>query len=73
MAEKQPAKSSAAERVWRFGRDINALGALALAGIATLIPGPNPLLAGWAGLNGAQAGGFELLRRHARNKPNASP
>ena len=64
MAEKQ----SAAERVWRFGRNINALGALAIAGVAALIPGPNVVLAGWAGLNAAQATGFELLRRHARNK-----
>lgn len=64
MAEKQ----SAAERVWRFGRDINALGALAIAGVAALIPGPNVVLAGWATLNAAQAGGFELLRRHAHNR-----
>ena len=68
MTEKQFAKPSAAERVWRFGRDINALGALAIASVAALIPGPNVALAGWAGLNAVQAGGFEFLRRHAHNK-----
>ena len=61
-------KQSAAERVLRFGRDINALGALAIAGVAVVIPGPNVILAGWAGLNAAQAGGFELLRQRAHKK-----
>jgi len=68
MTEKQPAKPSTAERVWRFGRDINALGALAIAGVAAAIPGPNVVLASWAGFNAVQAGGFELLRRHAQNR-----
>jgi hypothetical protein len=64
-------KKSGTERVLRFGRDINALGALAIAGVAAVIPGPNVVLASWAGLNVAQAGGFELLRQRAsrRKKP----
>jgi hypothetical protein len=69
-AEKSPrkTKSSTAETLSRFGRNINALGAAAIAGVALAIPGPNAILAGWAGLNAAQAGGFELLRRHAKRK-----
>lgn len=61
-------KKSGTERVLRFGRDINALGALAIAGVALVIPGPNIVLAGWAGFNVAQAGGFELLRQRAHRK-----
>jgi hypothetical protein len=71
MAEQSP-QPSTSEKVWRFGRDINALGALAIAGVAALIPGPNVVLAGWAGLNAAQAGGFELLRQHAAKKNKAA-
>lgn len=69
--ESQPIskeKQSGTEKVMRFGRDINALGALAIAGVAVAIPGPNVVLAGWAGLNAAQAGGFELLRQRAKKK-----
>lgn len=71
MSKEQPGGS--AERLWRFGRNINALGALAIAGVAAAIPGPNAVLAGWAGLNAAQAGGFELLRARAAKKrrPNS--
>lgn len=63
-------KKNTPERVMRFGRDINALGALAIAGVAVVIPGPNVILAGWAGLNAAQAGGFELLRQRAAKRKN---
>lgn len=59
---------SGTERLTRFGRNINALGALAIGGVALAIPGPNVILASWAGLNAAQAGGFELWRQHAKNK-----
>jgi hypothetical protein len=69
MAIKEKSrKPSAAERLWHFGRNINALGALALASLAVAIPGPNTILASWAGLNAAEAGGFELLRRHSKKK-----
>jgi len=65
MSGEQQRKPSGTERLWRFGRDINALGALAIAGVALLIPGPNVLLATWAGWNGVQAVGFEWLRGRA--------
>jgi len=65
---QEKTKVSTGEKVWRFGRDINALGALAIAGVALAIPGPNAVLATWAGWNAAQAGGFELLRQHTKNK-----
>jgi hypothetical protein len=68
---EQVSGGGSAERVWRLGRDINALGALAVGGLAAIIPGPNIVLAGWAGLNAAQAGGFELLRQNLRRKAQA--
>jgi hypothetical protein len=61
-------RESKSERLWRFGRNINILGAVAIGGVAALIPGPNVVLASWAGLNAVQAGGFELLRKNATNK-----
>jgi hypothetical protein len=64
--KEQLDKEGGFEKVSRFGRNINALGAIALAGLAVVIPGPNVILSGWAGLNAAQAGGFELLRQHAK-------
>lgn len=60
--EKVP-KEGAAEKTSRFFRNVNALGALALGGVALAIPGPNVILASWAGLNAAQAGGWEILRK----------
>ena len=71
MAEKGT-KTSGGEKLWRFGRDINALGALAIAGVAVAIPGPNAVLATWAGWNAAQAGGFEWLRRRSQRKQGAN-
>ena len=68
MAEKLEQKQSTSERLARFGRNINILGALAVGGLAAAIPGPNVVLASWATLNAAQAGGFELWRQHAKNK-----
>lgn len=60
---------SRTERLARFGRNINILGALALGGAAILAP---PLAAGalgaWAGLNAVQAGGFEAGRRWAKKR-----
>ncbi|HEX7368092.1 MAG TPA: hypothetical protein VF261_00355 [Candidatus Saccharimonadales bacterium] len=68
MTREEPQHTSASERLSRFGRNINALGALAIGGAALLIPGPNVVLASWATLNAAQAGGFELWRQHAKSK-----
>lgn len=61
-------KEGTAERGWRFLRNINALGAVAVAGIATLIPGPNLLLASYAGLKAGQAGFFEIARQSSKSK-----
>lgn len=66
MSEKQPSKEKTSERLMRFGRNVNILGALAIGGLAAVIPGPNVVLASWATLNTAQAGGFELLRRRIK-------
>ena len=63
-------KPGAAERGARFMRNINALGAAAIGGAALLIPGPNIILASWAGVNAAQAGGWEFLRRSAEKRRN---
>ena len=69
MAEKvSSASEGTAERLARWGRNINALGALAFGGVAAVIPGPNVILASWATLNTAQAGGFEIARRAAKKK-----
>lgn len=61
-------KETSAERLSRFGRNINILGAVALGGVALALPGPNLVVSGWATLNAAQAGGFELLRKHSEKK-----
>ena len=53
------------ERLSRWGRNFNILGAVAIGGVALAIPGPNVILATWAGINAAQAGGFEWARRAA--------
>ena len=62
-------KEGKAERGLRFLRDVNVIGALALAGAAVLLP---PVAAGaagvWAGVNAAQAGGYEVARRHFAKK-----
>lgn len=68
MAEQAPTKETTSERLARFGSNINVIGAVAIGGVAALIPGPNVVLASWAGLNAVQAGGFELWRQHSKNK-----
>lgn len=65
--EKSHNQESFVERLSRLGRNFNAIGALALAGLASVIPGPNLILSSWAGLNAAQAGGFEAVRQTAKN------
>lgn len=67
-SELEPSRESVGERLSRFGRNFNmAVGGIALAG-AAIIPGPNVLIAGYGYFNLAQAGGFELLRKHAKKK-----
>ncbi len=61
-------RESRKERLWRFSRNFNALGAVALGGLAIMIPGPNIILGTAAAINVAQAGGSELLRKRAKKK-----
>jgi hypothetical protein len=69
-----PPKEGAAERTSRFFRNINIVGAVALAGAAVVLPPAAAAAAGvWAGVNAAQAGGFEAARRHfAKRRANKS-
>lgn len=66
MTEKKPGLG---ERSLRFLRDFNlAVGAVALSG-AVLFSGPFAAAAGaYAGLQGLQAGGYELARRAVKNR-----
>lgn len=66
MSERQ----TTGEKLGRFGRNINILGAVAVGGVALAVPGPNVILASWATLNAAQAGGFEAYRKHVANRRN---
>ncbi len=65
-------KNNTSEKLSRWGRNFNALGALAIGGLALAIPGPNAVLAAWATINAAQAGGFELLRRKTKKSRKKS-
>lgn len=56
------------EKLSRWSRNINMLGALAIGGVALAIPGPNVVLSSWAGLNAVQAAGFEWARRHTKKR-----
>lgn len=56
------------ERFHRLGRNWNALGAAALGGLAVVVSVGGPALGAIAGINAAQAGGFEALRRRAKKK-----
>lgn len=68
VGREKPSAESKTERLARFGRNFNALGAVALGGLALVIPGPNVVIASLAGINAAQAGGFELWRQHTKTK-----
>lgn len=66
MGEK--ARGSSGERLSRLGRDFNlAVGAIALIGSA-LIPFGGAAVGTYAAINFAQAGGFEIARRHFKKK-----
>lgn len=71
MGEMNAPLQSGTEKLSRFGRNFNILGAVALGGLAIVIPGPNPALATLTGLNVAQATGFEWVRR--RSESNRKP
>lgn len=62
-------KEGKVEKGLKFLRDINVLGAVALAGAAIVLPPLAATAAGvWAGVNVAQAGGYEVARRHFAKK-----
>ncbi|CAN5638170.1 hypothetical protein BH23PAT1_BH23PAT1_0400 [soil metagenome] len=67
--EKDPnSKEGRWERLHRFGRNWNALGAVALGGLAVVVPVGGAVLGTLAGINAVQAGGFEAARRHVKKK-----
>jgi hypothetical protein len=66
--ESKPSEGMA-EKTSRFFRNINIVGAVALAGAAVVLPPVAATAAGvWAGVNAAQAAGFEAARRHFAKK-----
>lgn len=67
-ASNEATSQNVGEKGARFFRNINALGAAAIGGAALLIPGPNVILASWAGINAVQAGGWEIFRRAAEKR-----
>ena len=69
MAERASKnKEGKSERTLRWLRNINALGALALFGAAELFAPLAAPLAALAGVNAAQAGGLEIMRRSAKKR-----
>lgn len=69
MPKSKESSEGTAEKASRFFRDINIIGAVALAGAAVILPPLAATAAGvWAGVNAAQAGGFEVARRHFAKK-----
>jgi hypothetical protein len=62
-------KESTSEKAARLYRNLNAIGAIALGGLAIFAP---PIaagaLGGLAGLDVLQAGGAEVYRRHRKKK-----
>ena len=61
-------KEGSAERISRVMRNLNILGALALSGAAMLFAPAAPALEVLAGIDVAQAGGFEVARRAAKRR-----
>jgi hypothetical protein len=66
-AENLP-KADKKERLLKWGRNFNALGAVAMAGLAIAIPVGAVAFNTLAAVNVAQAGGFEALRRRSIKK-----
>lgn len=61
-------KEGVAERAARFMRNVNALGAVAFAGAAVLVPPAALAFNALAVFDAVQAGGFEVARRWAGKK-----
>ncbi len=64
-------KEGIGEKAALFGRNFNTVVALGAGAVALALPGPNVLISGYATLNALQAGGFEMLRRWAKNRRNS--
>ena len=56
------------EKGAKFYRNWNALGAVAIGGLAIVVPVGGAALGVWAGVNSLQAGGGEVARRMAKKK-----
>ncbi len=64
--ESSKSKSdSKSERLWRFLRNVNALGAAAMIGAGVLVPPIAPAATALGILNAGQAGVSELMRKRA--------
>jgi hypothetical protein len=61
-------KEGGSERASRVLRNINALGAIALGGVAVVTPAGAPVFWTLAGINAGEAAGFEWLRRNRKKK-----
>lgn len=69
MANEKLSNETRAEKAARIYRDVNILGALALAGAAVVLPpAAAGVAAGWAGFNAVQAGGGEWFRHYSKRK-----
>jgi hypothetical protein len=61
-------KEGGSERASRVLRNINALGAAAMGGVAIVAPAGAPVFWTLAGINVGEAAGFEWLRRNRKKK-----
>ncbi len=61
-------KEGTAERGWRFYKNFNILGALALGGLAVIVPVGGAVLGAGAAINVAQAGFGEFMRDKSKKK-----
>lgn len=68
MSRTATKEQSAAEKVFRIGRDFNAIIAIGGTLVAVALPGAQPLLVAYNIWNGAQAVGFEAARRWQAGK-----
>lgn len=59
-------KEGLPERAARLYRNFNAVGAVALGGLALVVPVGGAILAGLAGIDVVQAGAGEVARRAAK-------
>ncbi|MBI5357468.1 hypothetical protein HZB74_01325 [Candidatus Saccharibacteria bacterium] len=61
-------KESAAEKASRFLRNLNAVGAVALFGVGMAVPAGAVAFNTLAAIDIAQAGAFEIARKHAKKR-----